>query len=389
MSINLIRMRNAAIAVKIEANVGVDAIADSPTSGDFIAGEIEVAYEQDQYPNTEVTGSLDRAPSINGRIGANVRIRMPLRGSGAPGTAPEWGKLMRACAMAETVTPTAIGAPTACTAGTSLSATLATPFAATAQLYRGMPLILTGTPADETFIVDYTAGRVATVGSLLDTPPSATTLAQIPINVRYSPTSDESLFKTVTLYSYADGLVWKFVGAMGSWSIELTSGGIGFLTFDMKAQPIAYGSTVALPAAALGISRQTPPRFINKKMQMGGETARLRSLVCNANVTVVLPDNPEAAQGVDAAVPTSRQVSGTLDPLMTTNNSSSRWSRFSNGSSNSLLAIIGAGAGNRFALGLPAVRTVRLNPSLRDELGVDAIGFEADGPDASVFLTAY
>jgi hypothetical protein len=37
-----------------------------------------------------------------------------------------------------------------------------------------------------------TAGRVATVGSLLDTPPSATTLAQIPINVRYSPTSDES-----------------------------------------------------------------------------------------------------------------------------------------------------------------------------------------------------
>ena len=119
MSINLIRMRNAAIAVKIEANVGVDAIADSPTIGDFIAGEIEVAYEQDQYPNTEVTGSLDRAPSINGRIGANVRIRMPLRGSGAPGTAPEWGKLMRACAMAETVTPTAIGAPTACTAGTS------------------------------------------------------------------------------------------------------------------------------------------------------------------------------------------------------------------------------------------------------------------------------
>ena len=57
MSINLIRMRNAAIAVKIEANVGVDAIADSPTIGDFIAGEIEVAYEQDQYPNTEVTGS--------------------------------------------------------------------------------------------------------------------------------------------------------------------------------------------------------------------------------------------------------------------------------------------------------------------------------------------
>ena len=58
---------------------------------------------------------------------------------------------------------------------------------------------------------------------------------------------------------------------------------IAFLTFDMKAQPTAYGSTVALPTAALGISRQTPPRFINKKMQMGGETARpspLRGIRC-------------------------------------------------------------------------------------------------------------
>lgn len=389
MSTALIRQRYAAIAVKIESTVGTDAIADSPVAGDFIAGEVEISFDQDQFPNNELTASLDRAPSIPGRVGASVRIRMPLRGSGAAGTAPEWGKLLRACAMAETITGSAVGAPTACTAGTSTSATLASPFAATDQLYRGMPLLLTGTPADETVITNYTSGRVATVGNTLASSPSASTNAQIPINVRYSPTSDESVFKTVTIYSYADGVVWKFVGCSGSWGIELNSGGIGFLTFDMRATPTAYGSAVALPAAAVGITRQTPPRFINRKMQFGNEVAKLRSLALQAGVNVVLPDNPEAAEGVDAAVPTARQVSGTIDPLMSTTSSSGRWTRFSAGTSASMIAIVGSTAGNRFALACPAVRTVRLNPGARDDLGVDAIGFEADGPDASVFLTAY
>ena len=106
---------------------------------------------------------------------------------------------MTACTMAETVTAAAVGAPTAATAGTTTSVTLATPAGTTAQQYRGMPIVLSGNVTETTGIMDYTAARVASLGSTLSTAAGATTNFQIPINVRYSPTSDEAVFKTATI----------------------------------------------------------------------------------------------------------------------------------------------------------------------------------------------
>jgi hypothetical protein len=110
-----------------------------------------------------MNGSLDaNAPFVTG-IRPEITIRMPLRGAGTAGTAPELGKLTTACRFVETLAAAAIGAPTAATAGTANTATLATPFAATAQLYRGMPISLTGNPVAGaiSLITDYTVGRVA------------------------------------------------------------------------------------------------------------------------------------------------------------------------------------------------------------------------------------
>ena len=69
--------------------------------------------------------------------------------------------------------------------------------------------------------------KVATVGETLSPAASVSTLCQIPINVLYGPTSDEAQYKTCTIYFYADGLQWTFTGCQGTWSLELTSGGMG------------------------------------------------------------------------------------------------------------------------------------------------------------------
>jgi hypothetical protein len=86
--------------------------------------------------------------------------------------------------MAVTNTAAAIGAPTAATAGTATTATLQAPFAATGDLYRGMPIVLSGNPATArtTLITDYTVGRVATFARTFSPVLSTSTLAQIPIN---------------------------------------------------------------------------------------------------------------------------------------------------------------------------------------------------------------
>ena len=120
MTLSLIRMRNAAVAAKIETTPGTDVIAGSPVTADFIAADIEVDFDPVIVENPELTGTLDRAPGIVGGLRPRLRLRIPLRGSGAAGTAPDWGKLMRCCTYSETVQAAAVGVPTAATAGTGV-----------------------------------------------------------------------------------------------------------------------------------------------------------------------------------------------------------------------------------------------------------------------------
>jgi hypothetical protein len=106
-------------------------------------------------------------------------------------------------------------------------------------------------------------------------------------------------------------------------------------------------------------------------------------------VATVLPENPEALEGYDPAVPVERDVAGSLDPLMDTTVSVARFNNFRNGTNMSLGAILGSTAGNRFAVVLPSIRATAMNPGDRGSLAVDSIGFQADGADSPVFLTAF
>lgn len=388
-TVDLIRMRNAAVAAKIETTIGTDVIAGSPSSSDFIGAEVQVQFAQNAIPDPSYTGTLDDAVPIVGGLRSSLRLTMPLRGSGAAGTAPEFGRLLQACTWAETVTGTAVGAPTALTAGSTTTATLQTPFGNTAQQYRGMPLTLSGDQAITTGIMNYTSGRVATFGDTLGTGAGTSTSAQIPVNVLYAPTSDESVTKTLTIYCYYDGLLLKFTGCAGSWSLELPTGGIGNLSFDLVGTLVAAPSTASVPSAALGITRQTPPRFVAGRLQLNKGPAQTRSLSINAGVTTILPDDPEASEGTGAALATKRAIGGSLDPYMNTTLTPARFAAFQAGTLVTLEAIIGSTAGNRFLLTLPAIRKTAMNPQARDNLGVDAITFQASGADSGLYFAQF
>lgn len=392
MSTNLVRLRNAAVAVKIEAASGTDAIAGTPANVDWIGADCVVQFDQNAVPNSEMTGSLDRAPAIVGGLRPRLRLTMPLRGSGVAGTAPEWGRLMQCATMQETLTAAAVpAAPLALTAGGASAVTLGASFAATAQLYRGMPLNLGAITGDQpalSAIADYTAGRVASLIHTVATPFTAAQSAQIPINQRYSPTSDESVFRTCTIYFFADGMRWRFTGCLGTWSLDLTTGGIGQLSFDLVGTFLDYTAT-ALPTGWNTVIRPTAPRFVAGACRMDGAIARVRALSVQAGVATVLPENPEATEGYDPAVPVERDVSGSLDPLMDTSVSVSRFNKFRNGNNMILGAILGSTPGNRFAIVLPSIRATAMNPGDRGSLGVDSIGFQADGADSPVFVTAF
>jgi len=116
------------------------------------------------------------------------------------------------------------------------TATAAAPFGTTANQYRGLPLVVSGDQAFTTSIIGYTAGRVIAFGEARTAALTAASLLQIPANVLYAPTSDEGVYKTATLYFYAGGINWRFGGCVGTWSLKLTTGGIGYLTFELRRQ---------------------------------------------------------------------------------------------------------------------------------------------------------
>ena len=90
------------IAAKIESVEGVaEALANTDAFLAFPGGEPDPkidAYERNPYRET-----LSPLPSVMGRRSGKLPIVIELAGSGTPGTAPAWGKLMKGCAFGETL----------------------------------------------------------------------------------------------------------------------------------------------------------------------------------------------------------------------------------------------------------------------------------------------
>lgn len=388
---DLVRMRFAALAVKHETTSGTDIISGSPAAGDWVGSTCDVAFDPDVIDIPEYTGSLDKAASIVGGLKPTLKLRMPIRGSGAAATAPDFGKLLQCCTMAVTATAAAVGAPTAAASGTTTTVTAATPFGTTAQAYRGMPLLVTGDQTFTSAVMDYTAARVITLGETR-TALTSSSLLQVPINNLYSPSSDESVYKTATIYLYKDGVLWIFVGCSGTWSLEITTGGLGFINFDLRAVYSAKSAT-ALPAAAATAAATralvVPPRLVNTKVQLDKVNAQIKTMTLNAGIEVTLPEDPEGADGYGAAAAVSRDVTGNLDPFINTSGTVALFNKFRAGTSVTLMALLGSTAGNRFAISCPAVKAIGMDPGERGGFATHSYNFQAEGADSSAYIAAF
>ena len=230
-----LRTRNAVLLAEIEATEGQDASPSASTDAILVENS-QPNFNPNLIETDEVTSSLDGAGPIVGGMSAEFSFDVLLKGSGTAGAVPEFGDLIKACGWAETITASAIPAsPEACGAdGTDTTAVLGTSASSTDKVYRGMPINLSGTPAESSFISDY-AGSTKTA-TLTDKLSAATTALstsyQIPANVLYAPASVS--IPSVTIYLYLDGVLTKLVGCRGSFNLSLTSGGIGRMSFTFQ-----------------------------------------------------------------------------------------------------------------------------------------------------------
>jgi hypothetical protein len=381
-----LRTRNAAVLAKIEGTVGTDA---SPVAGSdaVLVENVSFGFNVNLVNTNEVTGSLDpRAPIVGGMI-ATVSFDVYLKGAGSAGTAPEWGKLLRACGWAETLTSTAVPASAeACAAGGSTTtAVLGTSAAGTAQIYRGMPVVFTGAVAGTSFITDYTAGKAATLTDTLGGSIVATTNYQIPVNVRYSPASTS--IPSLTIHVFMDGLRYRFTGCRGTATLELQSGGPGRLRFNFTGR-VTDKSDQSVPTGLVYDSTR-PPIWRGGAALMNRTAVGISSMSLNFGNAIVNPDNPNDAEAYDPTEIVSRNMQGSVSRQEYLVATADAFADFRAGTQRIIHARYGGTAGNRIGVTLPAAQYTNQNPTDQSGVMSVALPFAATGQDAGAFIALY
>ncbi|MEN9923912.1 MAG: hypothetical protein RL268_38 [Pseudomonadota bacterium] len=96
-------LRNSAILAKVETTSGVDALPTG-TANAMLISEVSIDYVYNNVDRSLIKGFMGGDAQLVGTRFVQMGFTVELSGSGTAGTAPAWGALLQACAMAETVT---------------------------------------------------------------------------------------------------------------------------------------------------------------------------------------------------------------------------------------------------------------------------------------------
>ncbi len=231
-----------------------------------------------------------------------------LTGSGAAGTAPAYGKLLRCCGLNETVFATAHSATAA--AGAANTITLGATASAVDNAYNNLTITITGgTGIGQSRVIKSYVGatKVATVTEAWATPPDVTSTYSIAEQVVYGLVS--SGFESATAYVYYDGNLHKLLGMRGDWNLKLDGGGIPVVSFTFTA---LYGGITdqAVPGNAVYTAWKTPLAVNNVNtgsFTLHGFAAPLYSLDIKGGVQVVHRDS---VVGLEDVIITDRKPAG-------------------------------------------------------------------------------
>jgi hypothetical protein len=349
--------------------------------------------------NPSFTGSLDPRPGMvgGGRFMLSG-VRVPLRGSGTPGTEPEWFKLLRAAGMKVTDTGSAVGAPTAATAGAATTVTLDTPFAATAELYTGMPITLSGNPATArtVLVTGYTSGKVASLSRSFSPVLDTDTDAQIPINNLLELSDTETDWPRLTVYAYQAGQLVIGVGCVVvNPRLRLVNADVGFLEFDLMGTLGAAPAETALPAGAAAVSRPQPPVWRGGECQVGlsatdRATARAYEASLALGSSAILTPDPENANGFGLAELMSRAPACEVALMSNSTASPARVAAMAAGDSACMFsAILGSTAGNRIGVLFSPATLQAIRSGQREGADTETLSLVQTTPGVGVYISAF
>ncbi|GAB4373823.1 MAG: hypothetical protein Kow00114_36000 [Kiloniellaceae bacterium] len=373
---------------KIEAAAGTEESLD-PAADAALVGNLRFApnFQQDDG-SSEHGSSLDAGEPIvlGGGVGVSFDARM--KGSGAQGTPPEWGKYLRACGCAETVT----AAPVADTsqAGGANTITLHAGASATDDAYKGMPIVQQG---ERNLIVAYDgATKIATVARDWDTPPTTTPFT-IPANVLYRLASLD--LAAMTLHGYlnanqaaVDSRRRRAVGARGNMSLRLGPRQLPIMSFQFTGILPGLPDNAARPTG-VALQATQAPAFRGATALIDGSPVKFTDFSLDFGGQVQQPDDPAQEYGMDVAAITARRVNGSITPYTKLNSTRDFYADWQNEVAREIAFWWGKTDGNRLALLLPAVRYTGNDEGNANGLATEGVTFQSTGFDDAFWLCVF
>lgn len=406
-----IRPANVAVLVKIEAIEGVDAVPDPAVDAIPVESD-SVSYNSPwtTEASNEATGSLVAgAPLVIGQA-ATISFKSRIKGAGVgvvytAAVKPPLHQALATCGWRGQFTAAIVAA--LATAGDDTSITLPASFPGTARALLGMTLVIgAGTGAGfAPAVIEYSAGRVATLSETFDPPLDETTSVGLPANWTYAQTSPSDAASRVadqpsgTIYVYEDGVLLRFVGCRGTTNTDGQNARPGYATFNYTG--IYAGKVDAAMPANLVIAGHSAPVLAQGTAKsfaasMNRKPLSVATWSLDAGSTIETPDNPNTPYGFDAGQIVDRVPVLKVDPLATLVANRDTIGDIGLGATYPAVLRHNAGAGNSWALVTPSAQPTAADPGNRGKLRSEqislqcrSIGKDAVGRDTDRLLAFY
>lgn len=374
--------RKTALLVAIQAAAGV---AETLNAGDdrIIVANLQPDFDPQTIQSAESTGTLDdnEGTEVTGMRGG-CSFDVELTGEGAAGSAPRWGKLLKACSLQEQITAAPVG-QTACQAGGSTTTVQLDAAASSVDdIYRGLPIKLSGDMTDESFISAYDGtSKTATVTTTLSGTPGVGTTYEIPANVLYRPGS--GTIPTLTVGIYIDDVEYIFEGCRGNVQLIMETGGIAKLRVTLQGN---YVSKNDVAAPTNQYSRNSKIKFIAGRAVLDRNKIATQNIQLDLQAALTFDPNPNQAQGTDAPDITGRNLQLTLDPRLEGKATRDTVADMLSGKEYLVNAVAGSSAGNRIGLTVPRGLNTSLSAADRQSVATEQLSLTCKGGDSGAFI---
>jgi hypothetical protein len=180
-------------------------------------------------------------------------------------------------------------------------------------------------------------------------------------SVTYNPASATQ--SSLTLYFYEDGTLTKLTGCRGNVDFVGEVGARLMASFTFQGH---FSGPTDVALATPTYDTTIPPILINGNFTIGAFGAIIQALNVSSGNTLEVPPNLSSADGYGEVLVTSRDINGSINPEQTLVATKDFMAAFKAGTTEALdTGVLGATAGNRVRIQMPAVYYRSISPSER------------------------